>query len=217
MRTAHVAHCGPTKHSQMEALLAESRHFQLRLSEVNSLKPWGGYLRFSQDSLVPFLAAYWLDIDFKPPLVESDVDPKILLVAPQQMLSLQWHERRGEIWRVIDGPVQVTIGDDWDTLSHNVYESGSLIEIPPRKWHRLIGRKAWGRVAEIWDHTDVTMPSDESDIIREHDIYGRADSQADAKWNSVYPHSSIASSARERTDGCVPLMRVNDHGSDSCL
>jgi mannose-6-phosphate isomerase len=192
MRTAHTARCGPIKHSQMEALLAESRHFQLRLFEANALKPWGGYLRFTKDSLVPFLAAYWLDIGFDPPLGECDVDPKILLVGPHQMLSLQWHERRGEIWRVIDGPVQVTIGDDWDTLSHDVYESGSLIEIPPRKWHRLIGLKSWGRVAEIWDHTDADMPSDESDIIREHDIYGRADLQADVNWESVYLHQPVA-------------------------
>lgn len=192
MRTAHAVHCGPTKHSQMEALLAESRDFQLRLTEVNALKPWGGYLRFSQDSLVPFLAAYWLDVNFDPPLSENNVDPKILLVGPEQMLSLQWHERRGEIWRVIDGPVEVTTGDDWDSLSHNVYESGSVVEIPPGKWHRLIGLEGWGRVAEIWDHTKANNPSDETDIIREHDIYGRADRQANAKWNSVYPHPSIA-------------------------
>lgn len=192
MRTAHVAPCDPTKLSQMQTLLAEARRFNLRLFEVNAVKPWGGYLRFTQDSLVSFLATYWLDIDFEPPLAENNVAPKILLVAPQQMLSLQWHERRGEIWRVIDGPVQVTSGESWDTLSHDVYENGSLIELPPRKWHRLIGLEEWGRVAEIWDHTDATLPSDESDIIREHDIYGRADSQADAKWKSVHPPQSVA-------------------------
>lgn len=204
MRTAHAVPCDSTKQFHMEALLAESRRFNLPLCEVNAIKPWGGYLRFTKDALVPFLAAYWLDVNFDPPLSENNVDPKILLVGPKQMLSLQWHERRGEIWRVIDGPVEVTSGDGWDSLSHNVYESGELVEISAGKWHRLIGLKGWGRVAEIWDHTDPTNPSDESDIIREHDIYGRADQQANAKWNSVYPHPSIASFARERTDGCVP-------------
>lgn len=187
MRTACLEDLCPTKHSQMEALLAESRNFNLRLSEVNACKPWGGYLRFSRDSLVPFLAAYWLEITFDPPLDENNVDPKILLVGPQQMLSLQWHQRRGEIWRVIDGPVEVISGDGWDTLKRNVYESGELVGIPAGKWHRLIGLKGWGRVAEIWDHTDTTRLSDEADIIREHDIYGRADPLADARWNAIYP------------------------------
>ncbi len=187
MRTACLADLSPTKHSQMESLLAESRNFNLRLSEVNASKPWGGYLRFSRDSLVPFLAAYWLDITFDPPLDENNVDPKILLVGPHQMLSLQWHRRRGEIWRVIDGPVEVISGDGWDTLKRNVYESGELVQIPAGKWHRLTGLKGWGRVAEIWDHTDTTSLSDEADIIREHDIYGRADQLADARWNAIYP------------------------------
>jgi len=172
----------------MEALLTEVRRCGLGLAEVNALKPWGGYLRFTQDSLVAFLATYWLDIEFKPPLEQKSVSPKILLVAPKQMLSLQHHERRGEIWRVIDGPLGVAIGDDWDTLSHETYAKGSLIEIPPRKWHRLIGLDGWGRVAEIWQHSDAANPSDEADIAREHDIYGRNNPpQADAKWKNVYP------------------------------
>lgn len=192
MRTARVVDCGLTKYSEMSALLAESRQFGLLLSEVNALKPWGGYLRFAKNAVVPFLAAYWLDVNFDPPMDEKAVDPKMLLVGPKQMLSLQWHRRRGEIWRVIAGPVQVTIGDGWDTLSHRVYESGMLVEIPPMKWHRLIGLDVWGRVAELWDHTDAALPSDESDIIREHDIYGRADSQANAKWKNAYLHPSVS-------------------------
>jgi mannose-6-phosphate isomerase len=192
MRTAHAVPCDATKQSHMEAVLRESRLFNLGLCEVNATKPWGGYLRFTKDSLVAFLAAYWLDVIFDPPLRENNVDPKILLVGPDEMLSLQWHRRRGEIWRVIDGPVEVTTGDGWETLTHNVYESGNLIEIPPGTWHRLIGLKSWGRVAEIWDHTDTIHPSDESDIIREHDIYGRADERADAEWNRVYLQQAIA-------------------------
>jgi mannose-6-phosphate isomerase len=187
MNTFRMVYVDPTKRLQMENLLAEARQFGLRLAEVNALKPWGGYLRFTKDSLVPFLAAYWLDVMIEPPLGKESVDPKILLVAARQMLSLQWHSRRGEIWRVIDGPVGVTIGDNWGSLSHKAYATGQLIEIPPKKWHRLFGLEGWGRVVEIWEHTDPSDPSDEKDIIREHDIYGRSDSQADAKWKEIYP------------------------------
>ena len=192
MRTARVVGIDPTKRSQMESILAEVRRFGLRLAEVNALKPWGGYLRFTQDSLVSFLAAYWLDVEISPPLTETSVDPKILLVAPKQMLSLQWHERRAEIWRVIAGPVGVTIGDDWDSLTHKTYATGEIIELPTRKWHRLFGLEGWGRVAEFWDHTDADHSSDESDITREHDIYGRDNSpEADKKWKTVFDPSTF--------------------------
>jgi len=35
------------------------------------------------------------------------MDPKILLIKPQARLSWQYHDRRGEIWKVLDGPVGV--------------------------------------------------------------------------------------------------------------
>jgi hypothetical protein len=38
--------------------------------------------------------------------------------------------------------------------------------------HRLIGLDDFGVVAEIWQHTDA-IPSDEEDIIRVQDDFGR--------------------------------------------
>jgi mannose-6-phosphate isomerase len=39
--------------------------------------------------------------------------------------------------------------------------------------HRLLGLNEWGIIAEIWQHTDATDPSDEDDIVRLQDDYGR--------------------------------------------
>jgi hypothetical protein len=39
--------------------------------------------------------------------------------------------------------------------------------------HRLVGLGDWGVLAEIWQHTDLQNPSDEEDIVRLQDDYGR--------------------------------------------
>ena len=191
MCSAEVVDPGAAKRLQMDRLVAEARGFGLTLAEVNGAKPWGGYLRFTQDSLAAFRSAYWGDVEVKLPDDETSVDPKVLLVAPQQMLSLQWHRRRAELWRVIDGPVRIIVGSSWNDLKKNlkdrkqVFDTGEAIYIPQRQWHRLIGLGGWGRVAEIWQHTDPHHPSDEDDIVRQHDIYGRADPEAEENWKEV--------------------------------
>jgi hypothetical protein len=83
--------------------------------------------------------------------------------------------------------VRVTIGGGWESLSHDNYGPERLIEIGATQWHRLIALERWARVAEIWQHTDPGNPSDEEDIVRQHDIYRQPDRRADAKWKSVYP------------------------------
>ena len=39
--------------------------------------------------------------------------------------------------------------------------------------HRLVGLSNWGIIAEIWQHTDPEKPSDEEDIVRVQDDFGR--------------------------------------------
>jgi len=194
MGSAEMVDPGAAKRLQMDRLVAEARGFGLELAEVNGAKPWGGYLRFTQDSLASFLSAYWRDVEVKLPDDQTSVDPKVLLVAPNEILSLQWHRRRAELWRVIDGPVRIVMGDGWDGLAEGlkdrdpVFQTGEVVHVAGRQWHRLIGLEGWGRVAEIWQHTDPDRPSDEEDIVREHDLYDRAEPEADKQWRRVYPY-----------------------------
>jgi hypothetical protein len=48
-----------------------------------------------------------------------------------------------------------------------------IITLQQGERHRLIGLDSWGIVAEIWKHTDYNNPSDEDDIVRLQDDFGR--------------------------------------------
>ena len=53
------------------------------------------------------------------------------------------------------------------------YKEGSQIILKQGERHRLMGLDEYCVVAEIWQHTDATHPSDEDDITRVQDDYGR--------------------------------------------
>ena len=53
------------------------------------------------------------------------------------------------------------------------YNEGDQIILKQGERHRLIGLDETSVVAEIWQHTDATHPSDEDDIIRVQDDFGR--------------------------------------------
>ena len=54
-----------------------------------------------------------------------------------------------------------------------VYEEGDQIVLEQGERHRLIGLEDFCIVAETWQHTDINHPSDEEDIIRVQDDFGR--------------------------------------------
>ena len=151
---------------------AEAKGFELEVVDQDFKRPWGGFLRFSEDSLEAFFSAYWQGVDTGEQ--HGRRDPKVLLVAPAQRLSLQLHHRRSELWRVLDGPVLVVHGPDQNNLTSDVLFPGEVIHLPCGHIHRLCGDlTSWGRVAEIWVHEDPNNPSDEEDIVRVQDDYAR--------------------------------------------
>ncbi len=155
-----------------DRILAEARGFGLDIADRDFGRPWGGFLRFTEGSLPAFFEAYWKGVDTGTH--RGRRDPKVLVVAPAQRLSLQLHHRRSELWRVLDGPVMVIHGPDQEHLVADVMYSGEVISIPCGHMHRLVGAlDSWGRVAEIWQHEDPDNPSDESDIVRVQDDYAR--------------------------------------------
>ena len=89
---------------------------------------------------------------------------KIITVNPGASLSLQYHLRRSEFWIVLDKGLEVTVGDKtWQP------EKNEELFISRESPHRLrcIGQEQ-ARVMEIW-----IGDSDESDIVRIEDDYGR--------------------------------------------
>ncbi len=143
----------------------------LDITQIDSNRPWGGFFRIHDDESKYFTKLFF---DQELELKEQTISPKILVVAPEQRLSWQMHERRAEIWQVVSGPVDVMINhSDRQPKNSVVLNTGHIWFIPVRARHRLIGANNWGVVAEIWQHTDPNNLSDENDIRRIEDDFGR--------------------------------------------
>ncbi len=138
-------------------------------------RPWGGFFVLDEDQAQAFATLYFSHLEISEIQITNKLSPKILVVAPHKRLSWQYHFRRAEIWKVIaDTTVGVKISNT-DEQSDEVItlESGSFIQMDKGERHRLIGLDGWGVVAEIWQHTDIGNPSNEEDIVRLQDDFGR--------------------------------------------
>lgn len=153
------------------SFLAEKR---LRIVQEDLSRPWGGFFVVDNLQAKEFAAIFFPEESWEE-LGKFDVlSPKILLVAPHQRLSWQYHFRRSEIWKCISEVVQVTTSND-DTERHTrSLFKGDVIQLRQGERHRLIGADQWGVVAEIWKHTDSLHPSDEDDIVRVQDDFSRS-------------------------------------------
>ena len=152
-----------------KALKAEG--FEFERTDFN--RPWGGFFVIVERQAAKFIAKYFPDKDNHGLIGGRKVSPKILLVAPEKRLSWQYHYRRSEVWRVIEGEVGVIKSDTDEQGDLKTYNVGDVITLKKGERHRLVGLKGWGKVAEIWQHTDPDNPSDEDDIIRLQDDFGR--------------------------------------------
>lgn len=135
-------------------------------------RPWGGFFVLDESDIDKFLQLFFSTID-PAQLPGLKLSPKILLVAPYSRLSWQYHNRRAEIWTIVGGPVEVAISDTDEEGKTIRVGVGNSLSLRQGQRHRLIGLDSWGIVAEIWQHTDATAPSDEDDIIRVQDDYNR--------------------------------------------
>jgi mannose-6-phosphate isomerase-like protein (cupin superfamily) len=135
-------------------------------------RPWGGFFVIDEDQASKFADCYFEDQseDFNP---ENKLSPKVLMVQPGKRLSWQYHHRRAENWSIIEGPVGVVLSDTDEEGSVQTHSPGDIIHIDQEERHRLVGLDDWGVVAEIWQHTDQGNPSDEEDIVRLQDDFGR--------------------------------------------
>lgn len=101
------------------------------------------------------------------------MSPKILVVAPFKRLSWQYHHRRSEIWRIIKGQAGVVRSNFDSEHELEIFNVGATVRLLQGERHRLVGIEDYAVIAEIWQHTDVTNPSDEKDIVRLQDDFGR--------------------------------------------
>jgi mannose-6-phosphate isomerase-like protein (cupin superfamily) len=106
-------------------------------------RPWGNFQQFVSNERVTV---------------------KIITVDPGHRLSLQTHDQRGELWQVLDVPIEVTVGDrTWSAAP------GEVVWVPCRAVHRMANKgERPARLLEI-----AYGDFDEADIVRLEDDYAR--------------------------------------------
>jgi mannose-6-phosphate isomerase len=105
-------------------------------------RPWGKFEKFHEN---------------KPCTV------KLIYVNANSRLSLQYHKKRSEFWKVIKGSARVEINEKTIIL-----EEGETITIPRQARHRVLARESECIILEI-----AYGRFDENDIVRIEDDYQR--------------------------------------------
>lgn len=164
----------PTKAPLVEMLESEITKAGYTIVDRDITKPWGGFFRLDDQQTAKFTAEFFEGIELPSFATNAPISPKFLLVEPGKQLSWQVHERRSEFWRAIAGPVGVYMSPtDTQPAAPQILQSGETIALPVGTRHRLVGLDSWGIVAEMWVHTAPNNFSDEADIRRIADDFGR--------------------------------------------
>lgn len=136
-------------------------------------RPWGGFFVIDEALARQFAREFFPHIEIDDLKISGKLSPKILMVQPDKRLSWQYHHRRAEIWKLVAGEAGVVTSASDKEGSLHTLQLNEIIRLECGQRHRLVGLKGWGMIAEIWQHTDEQNPSDEDDIVRVQDDFGR--------------------------------------------
>ncbi len=143
------------------------------VASTDQTRPWGGFFVLDEGQSGKFIKRFFPEYTIKDFAGFGKLSPKILVVAPEQRLSWQYHHRRSEIWKLIDGVAGVITSDTDEQTDLQHLHVGDVVKLKCGERHRLVGTDGFGIVAEIWQHEDANNPSDEDDIVRVQDDFGR--------------------------------------------
>ena len=146
---------------------------KLNVVDMDTKRPWGGFFVIDEFDSQKFADFYFKGLKTEELKVSGKLSPKILIVAPFKRLSWQYHHRRSEIWKVSSGKIKVVTSHDDLERKEILLKSGDEIKLYQGERHRIVGTNDYAVVAEIWIHTDKYNPSDENDIVRVQDDFGR--------------------------------------------
>lgn len=139
---------------------------------MDDARPWGGFFVLSQRQATAFIKTYFGNLEGVA--LAGKLSPKILVVQPGQRLSWQYHHRRAELWCLTGGAASIVTSQTDEPGTPRSLAVGELVTLQQGERHRLLGATDyWGVVAEIWQHCDAQNPSDENDIVRLQDDFGR--------------------------------------------
>jgi mannose-6-phosphate isomerase len=155
---------------EMEQLLEAH---QLKIESSDLQRPWGGFYVIDETLAQKFSDVFLNSLDVSTLKISGKLSPKLLLVKPNTRLSWQYHHRRAEIWQVIKGSAGVVRSETDIEGELIILSVNDQITLKQGERHRLIGLSGWAVIAEIWQHTDLNNPSNEDDIVRVQDDFGR--------------------------------------------
>lgn len=144
-----------------------------RITSKDFDRPWGGFLVIDENQSQEFSNTFFSGIDINTLKIGGKLSPKVLIVKPHSKLSWQYHQRRAEIWRVYKGKVGVSRSMNDIQNPKVILNEKDQITLKQGERHRLIGLDDYAVISEIWQHTDLENPSNEDDIVRIFDDYGR--------------------------------------------
>ena len=147
--------------------------FGYQIVDFDFERPWGGFLVVNETQAQKFANQFFDGIAIESLKIGGKLSPKILIVSPNSRLSWQYHHRRAEVWRVYQGTVGIIRSNDNDQKPILTLNEGDQVRLNQGERHRLIGFDQQAVVAEIWQHTDPNNPSNEEDIVRLQDDFGR--------------------------------------------
>lgn len=109
---------------------------------IKDVRPWGFFIQYAHNEIC---------------------NVKIITVNSNQVLSKQVHQKRDELWVVLDDGLRAELDDRIIDL-----KAGDEIVVPRKTKHRLSSTGKIGRILEVsFGHFD------EEDIERLDDVYGR--------------------------------------------
>jgi len=112
------------------------------MNKKNENRPWGKFQRFT---------------------LNEKTTVKILTIKPKQAPSIQYHHKRAEFWKILEGSGKATIGKRTRKL-----KPGDEVYIKKKQIHSI---EAYSKTVKILEISFGTF--DEYDIVRVEDKYGR--------------------------------------------
>lgn len=144
--------------------------------DLNDTKPWGAYIRLDGSQAGQFIEEFFPGLTLEEARLgidNAELSPKLLIVAPSQRLSWQYHDRRAERWTFLTEGGYIKSDSD-DQTETSQAQPGTVVQFARGERHRLVGvSDKYTVVAEIWQHSDADNLSNEDDIVRLHDDYNR--------------------------------------------
>ncbi len=166
-------HTQSTKEEIFKAIEAQLGQANLGIVVSDKTRPWGGFFVIDESHTEAFIKLFFPELNLSEIKLGNKLSPKILIVEKHKRLSWQYHHRRAELWKLSGGTAGIVTNETDVEGSLQTMTLGSIIKLKQGQRHRLVGLDGWGIIAEIWQHTDDNHPSDENDIVRVQDDFGR--------------------------------------------